>query len=616
MAIIDGFVSGRKIANKFSFNLLILLLIALVVGAVIEIFLFTQARQRASIILDEGFRQVKEQQEAALFDEVNSALNIAADGLALNVLIPLAQKDIASLKFLSEQLTSISDLSTGKFSVEETKGNQKIAYINYLNPLGERVYSYRTKQSSETSKYKLVRPVQQGKNLIGFVEIGANISSIEENINELLLVSNTITDQQVELLTSQELSAIINNAIGFFILALFIFFMIRIATHRLVIIPLRNIENAIHNMQVSGDFSTQLQVRTEDEIGNLTKEVNHAFTYLQEENEKINDAVVSLLTYAGDIANKHDLSIKVPITEDVTGLVADALNNLTSEFGEVLDKVKQTSQQLSLVSEEVRNQNLQVVKSSQEERKTLDVTTISLQKAIDVMKQIAKYSSTGNEAAKDINHATGNALQSLEDSIQGMNAIRDNIQETGKRIKRLGERSQEITVIVDIINNIAERTNVLALNAGIQAAAAGEAGKTFTVIAAEVQHLAENSRNATAQIATLVKNIQAETADTMSAMDRAITEVITQSKLVETAGQTMEKTKEAVAVSSKAVEKITENSVLQIQVSQRLIQELGKIRHSAEQTATQLAEQEKQINDLVSSTEAMSSSVGIFRLPS
>lgn len=612
MAVLN--FKNAKIADKVSFSVQITLVVALVLLMAINTILLNQLKIKQTDTLRAGFTLVEEIQEGELWDEINSALNLAADGLSRSAVNALANNDLEMLRELAIKTASVSDLSTDKFAVTVKRQNQKIAFIKFLNPLGETIVIHRSDENVTTSGYEVVRPVIQGTTLLGFITIGANISTLEENVKKLFEISESIALEQAEIINSQQISVVSGIAISFILLAFFLFFILRRFIQYIVIKPINKIENAIDFMQKKGDFSTELDVESKDEIGQLTQKFNDAFAYLHDQNEKLNDAVISLLNYADKIANEHNLGVKIPVTEDVTGLVADAFNNLTKEFSGVIKQVQDTSTQVSNASDEVRNQNLQVVEASQKEQETLKLTTQSLTKAVDVMKQIANFSRASDQAAKEINTATDGALGSLTASIQGMNSIKDNIQETGKRIKRLGERSQEITVVVDIINNIAERTNVLALNAGIQAAAAGEAGKTFTVIAAEVQHLAENSRDATAQIAALVKNIQAETAETIAAMDKTTSEIISQSKLVETAGKTMENSRQAVHTSSKAVEHIVQSSMLQIKTSQSLLQELEKMRFSVEQTSQKLAAQETQISALVQSSETMLETVGIFKL--
>ena len=174
----------------------------------------------------------------------------------------------------------------------------------------------------------------------------------------------------------------------------------------------------------------------------------------------------------------------------------------------------------------------------------MEETAQALASAAGAMNTISELARTCNTAAENAINTTHTALITVTSTVKGINSIRENIHETEKRIKRLGERSQEISRAVNLINSISERTHILALNASMHAASAGEAGRGFAVVADEVQRLAENARDATSQIATLVSNIQVETADTVGTMNKVITQVVEGTKLAEEAGVQMERTKD------------------------------------------------------------------------
>lgn len=236
-----------------------------------------------------------------------------------------------------------------------------------------------------------------------------------------------------------------------------------------------------------GDYSARTQLKTGDELEYLSDAFDGllndrvaSLAQKEKENEAINNSFIELMRAVAKLS-KGDLTVKVPVREDITGALSDAINTMAESTAKTLAGV-------TTVSHEVRA-------ASQDGRDTVLSTA------------------------------------------KGMNEIRGTIQETGKRIKRLGERSQEIGGIVKLIDDIAERTSVLALNANMQAAMAGEAGRGFRVVADEVQRLAERSKEATDQIAKLVSNIQMETNDTMATMDRAIGDVVRGGELAEQAAQ-------------------------------------------------------------------------------
>lgn len=252
----------------------------------------------------------------------------------------------------------------------------------------------------------------------------------------------------------------------------------------------------------SGETLARTKLDTQDELQQLgdafdsMMDERGRFMQSEEQNEMLNNSVIGILRSVSQLG-KGDLTVKAPVNEDITGALADAINHMSVGIGSTLGQVSEASDQ-------VRSASAQA-------------------KAI-----------------------TDRGKQTVLGTAAGMNEIRTTIQETAKRIKRLGERSQEIGGIVKIIDDIAERTNVLALNANMQAAQAGEAGRGFMVVADEVQRLAESSKQATEQISKLIAGIQAETGDTIATMDKAIEEVVQGGELAEAAARQMDEVESTV----------------------------------------------------------------------
>ena len=217
--------------------------------------------------------------------------------------------------------------------------------------------------------------------------------------------------------------------------------------------------------------------------------------------------------------------------------------------------------------------------------------------------------------ASEASESTNLALSTVNNAVLGMTEIRETISETEKRIKRLGERSQEITKIVEIINGIAERTHILALNASMQAAAAGEAGRGFAVVADEVQRLAENAKVEMSHITELVNSIQSETSSTMAAMNKAISQVVKGSSLAEEAGSQMADTQETTARLVAAVAEIADASVEQAKINNDIGHSAAMIQKSTLNTCAKLSEQAVQTDNLVVYAEDMLKRVSEFKLP-
>jgi methyl-accepting chemotaxis protein len=390
--------------------------------------------------------------------------------------------------------------------------------------------------------------------------------------------------------------------------------------YRSITTPLRHLTETVQAV-TAGDFSVRTTLTGGDELTFLGQSFNrlldervNALVETEHQNEQLNDSVINLLQAVSQLSQR-DLTVKVPVTEDMTGPVADALNLLTDETAKVLQDVTRISEDVATASEKVKSQTDKVMIVADNERQAVEQTAIELTSAADAMRHIAELAQACNAAADTAIKTTQSALQTVTSTVNGINTTRDTIRETEKRIKRLGERSQEISGVVSLINTIAERTHILALNASMHAASAGEAGRGFAVVADEVQRLAENAREATSQISTLVSNIQIETADTVNAMNNAISQVVDGSRLAEQAGEQMRRTQETTAELGSAVQQIASRSREQARVSGEMVNRAQQIQESSRQTSQQLQEQTVQTTNLVEYAKNLLSSVRVFRLP-
>lgn len=388
--------------------------------------------------------------------------------------------------------------------------------------------------------------------------------------------------------------------------------------------------NIIHNLDAfqgtiaainQGDFTARARTDSGDELALLAQAFNDlldsrvsTLAQIEKENEKLNESVITLLQTVAQLARK-DLTVHIPVSEDVTGAVSDALNLFARETARVLQDVTNISADVTSASLAVQKQSDDMLLTAAEERKEVDSTAQSLASAAQAMRDIARLAQHANLAADNAIRTTQTALSTVTDTVNGINATRDVIRETEKRIKRLGERSQEISGAVNLINVISERTHILALNASMHAASAGEAGRGFAVVADEVQRLAENSRQATQQIAALVHNIQVETADAVNIMNDVITQIVEGSRLAEQAGQQMHSTQETTSDLVASVKQIAASSEQQIRVGQELVELASALRISSEVTSEKLLEQSAKTNNLVDYAKHLLESVRVFKLP-
>lgn len=334
----------------------------------------------------------------------------------------------------------------------------------------------------------------------------------------------------------------------------------------------------------------------------------------EDENDTLNNSVISILQAVSQLSER-DLTVKAPVTEDVIGTVSDSINALTGETARVLHGVTGIAGQVAQVSTNVKIQADLVAKTAEGERESVNKMVESLLDATQTMDRVATLAQQSNQSAEQATQVTDNALSTVNDTVKGMESIRETIAETEKRIKRLGERSQEISGIVNLINTISERTHVLALNASMQAAVAGEAGRGFAVVAEEVQRLAESSRNATQQIATLVNNIQVETNETISTVNQTIGQVVAGSAQAQKAGEQMRRTQEITAQLVSQVHNIAQASEQQKVMSGHLLEAVQRIGESTEQTAQQIEAQNKETDSLQDAAIRLVESVSVFKLP-
>ncbi|MES2935714.1 MAG: methyl-accepting chemotaxis protein [Pseudomonadota bacterium] len=369
-----------------------------------------------------------------------------------------------------------------------------------------------------------------------------------------------------------------------------------------------------------GDVDVRANSDRPDEIGKLSRQFDKMVDEreagrrtVEIENEQLNDSVLILLQAVAQLASK-DLTVKVPVSGDVTGAVSDALNLLTSETAKVLKDVSNISANVTEASLKVKAQSDNVIAAAAEERLEVEQTTVSLSTASQEMRLISELAQLCSASADNAIRSTQLALETVNSTVGGINSTRDIIRETEKRIKRLGERSQEISGVVGLINAIAERTHILALNASMHAASAGEAGRGFAVVADEVQRLAENARQATMQISALVHNIQLETADTVSTMNSAITQVVEGSRLAEQAGVQMQITQKTTSELVTSVQQIAFRSQGQADASKDLLNRAIQIRKTSQETSNQLDEQSTQTTNLVEYAQKLLMAVRVFKL--
>lgn len=389
--------------------------------------------------------------------------------------------------------------------------------------------------------------------------------------------------------------------------------------YRSVIGPIDKMSTTVDRVS-GGDLQARARIVGEDELARLGRAFDDlldervaAQRGAEQEAEQLNDSIIALMLAVSRLSDR-DLTVTVPVGEDVTGPLSDAMNQLAGDTATVLRQVVEIARTVDSSSTDVQGQAENVARLASRQAAESQQTAEQLERTTSDLTMMAESAGIADRTAITTEQATRATVDAVQGALRGMEEIRGTVQDTGKRIKRLAERAQEISGIVDLINNISERTTVLALNASMQAAAAGEAGRGFAVVADEVQRLAESSRQATGQIATLVKNIQVETNDAISTMDTTIHQVVEGTQLANEASRQMQITQDSTDELVATVRGIAESSRDQVQVASTLREQAQEI---LEQTTAMTDEVDAQLvkaSDLRELSQRLMSSVSVFKL--
>ncbi len=334
-----------------------------------------------------------------------------------------------------------------------------------------------------------------------------------------------------------------------------------------------------------------------------------------ETNERNQQAILRLLDELGSLAD-GDLTVQVTVTEDITGAIADSINYALEALRGLVATINDTAVQVDAAARQTQATTSHLAEASVNQSKQINTASQSI---TEMAKSIEQVSANAERSAKvaaqsvEIAHKGGQAVRR---TIDGMNSIRETIQETSKRIKRLGESSQEIGDIVELINDIAEQTNILALNAAIQASMAGEAGRGFAVVADEVQRLAERSANATRQIEALVKTIQTDTNEAVISMEQSTAGVVGGAQLAENAGSALDEIEKVANHIATLVQSISNAARQQAVTAGEVSRTMNVIREITAQTTEGTNATAVSVGKLAALATEMRKSVAGFKLPS
>ena len=545
------------------------------------------------------------QLQNTLRDEALNKALILADGLSVKAAEPVQVEDLNALQFILGEAIGQADVAyafirdgRGRVLSSSFEGNVVPPELQNINQLQPNV-PFGTESTNLVLKDTIIEvtdiasPV--GGGALGSIHIGLNITQIKLNIRNILL-------------------KIIYVGAG----ALIALSLITIIMATIIIAPVRDLMRVAEALG-SGDLSKKANVKSADELGQLGTTLNNTIDRLQglvqteADRDKMQHQVMDLLSIVSGAA-EGDLTVKAEVTADALGSVADAFNLMINGLTALVS-------QASSVAHEIQSSTGDILQASERMRRGAEQQTAQIQGASGAVNEMSHTIQRMAENAEAATQASLKATQaavkggsSVSETIKGMQRIRAAVQTTGKKIKGLGERSLEIGAIIEVINEIATQTNLLALNAAIEAARAGEQGKGFAVVADEVRKLAERAARATKDITSLIKGIQVETSEAVTVMEEGTREVEEGTKLADQAGAALREIEQIVKQTSGLVTDITNSAANQVKVSESVVTSMDSISKLTQDTTKGVQDTVETIGRLAELSKRLTDAIGRFKL--
>jgi methyl-accepting chemotaxis protein len=540
-----------------------------------------------------------------LRDEALNKTLILADGLSVKAAEPVQVEDLNALQFILGEAIGQPDVAyafirdaRGRILSSSFEGNQVPPQLQTINQLAPNV-PFGTENTTLAIHDEAIEvtdiasPV--GGGALGSIHIGLNITQIKMNIRNLLL-----------------------RIVYVGAAALAVLSLITIIMAAIIIAPVRDLMRVAEALG-RGDLSKKATVKTGDELGQLGRTLNDTIDRLQglvqteSDRDKMQHQVMDLLSIVSGAA-EGDLTVKAEVTADALGSVADAFNLMITGLTTLVT-------QASNVAAEIQNSTSDILRASERMRLGAEQQTSQIHGAVNTVNEMSHTIQRMAENAEAATQASMKATQaavkggtSVAETIKGMQRIRAAVQTTGKKIKGLGERSLEIGAIIEVINEIATQTNLLALNAAIEAARAGEQGRGFAVVADEVRKLAERAARATKDITGLIKGIQVETSEAVTVMEEGTREVEEGTKLADQAGAALREIEQIVKQTSTLVTDITSTAASQVKVSGGVAQSMDSISRLAQETTVGVRDTVETIGRLAELSKRLTDAIGRFKL--
>ena len=368
-----------------------------------------------------------------------------------------------------------------------------------------------------------------------------------------------------------------------------------------------------------GMFDARADKVTNDELGDVAVALNamsdNTLSLIQssDEREAIESSIENLIGEMEQIASGN-LGVAAEVRGDITGAIAGSVNHMAEELRGIVQRVQNASYMVTTSADEIVDASNKLSAENESQAVRIGQTSNQVLSMTDQFQTVAKETENSVQVAKQARETANRGYEAVANTVEGMDRIREQVQQTSKRIKRLGESSQEIGEIVQLISDIADRTSILALNASIQAAMAGDAGQGFAVVAEEVERLAERSTDATKQIASLIKTIQTETSEAITDMEESTREVVEGSHLATQAGETLAEINEVSKSLEDMIQQVSTSALTQAKASQEIASTMNQISDATKESATKSREATDQVTSLATLANQLGDSVSQFVL--
>lgn len=369
---------------------------------------------------------------------------------------------------------------------------------------------------------------------------------------------------------------------------------------------------------VAGDARARAEIESTDEFAFVAENLNRSAAKIahavnsQQAQDSLQRSITDLLNTISQVA-RGDLAIRGKVTNDALGNVVDSVNFMLDNFTKVLERVRKAAIDVSTSANQILGAADEMSAGATQQDQEITNTSSAVEELTVSMKQVSNNAEASAEAARRALDAAEQGNRAVRDTLEGMQRIRASVQASAKKIKSLGDRSLEISEIINVINDITEQTNLLALNAAIEAARAGEAGRGFAVVADEVRKLAEHSRSATKDIAALIKAIQAETNEAVVVMEDGTREVESGASLADQAGKALEAISSVVRQSAELVQEISLASKQQVRGTEGVANAMQIISGITRQTTQGARQTAATVGDMVKLAEQLNEALGQFR---